>query len=198
MATVKSLSFVTLYGGQLTLSTRSVTPNYPVILSHRTTVSLETYPLLLCKWTLFVSWRSRWRLMPSFAFYSFTYMTTDGAKGLFLTQKRFVRHHFYWPRKWQSRSVFVRMVTLQRFFALLIKKGLNYCAISVFLFVFFLSDISYPVSVRHGQQSATKQPQGSRAVHTQYGNNIYIVPLRTTLVYGNSLCKEQKSMCCWK
>ena len=137
----RNVSFVTLYGGQLMLSTRSITPNYPVILSHRTAVSLETYPLLLCKWTLFVSWRSRWRLMPSFAFYSFTYMT---------------------------------------------------------FFVFFLSDISNPVSVRHGQQSATKQPQGSRAVHTQHGNNIYIVPLRTTLVCGNSVCKEQKSMCCWK
>ena len=117
----------------LTLSTRSVKPNYSAILSHRTTVSLETYPLLLCKWTLFVSWRSRWRLMPSFAFYSFTYMTTDGVKGLFLTQKRFVRHHFYWLRKWQFRSVFVRMVTLQRFFALLIRKGLNYCAITMII-----------------------------------------------------------------
>ena len=132
-ANARNVSFVTLYGGQLMLSTRSITPNYPVILSHRTTVSLETYPLLLYKWTLFVSWRSRWRLMPSFAFYSFTYMTTDGVKGLFLTQKRFVRHHFYWLRKWQSRSVFVRMVTLQRFFALLIKKGLNYCAITMII-----------------------------------------------------------------
>ena len=123
----------------LTLSTRSVKPNYSAILSHRTTVSLETYPLLLCKWTLFASWRSRWRLMPSFAFYSFTYMTTDGVKGLFLTQKRFVRHHFYWLRKWQSRSVFVRMVTLQRFFALLIKKGLNYCAITMIIQFFLLT-----------------------------------------------------------
>ena len=189
----------------LTLSTRSVKPNYSAILSHRTTVSLETYPLLLCKWTLFVSWRSRWRLMPSFAFYSFTYMTTDGVKGLFLTQKRFVRNHFYWLRKWQSSfcengdtaTVFC-FVNQERAQLLCNNDDNTVNQYFFFLFVFFLSDISNTVSVRHGQQSATKQPQGSRAVHTQHGNHIYIVPLRTTLVYGNSLSKEQKSMCCWK
>ena len=199
-----------------------------------------------------------------FASNSFTYMTTDGVKGLFLTQKQFVRHHFYWLRKWQSWSLFVWMATLQWFFCfvnqeraqLLCNNGDNtvfffaykerntgslriqftrtsleletrsgdmetssicwwsrlhiqmslldliflWTIFFPFLFFFgiFWSDISNPVSVRHGQQSATKQPQGSRAVHTQHGNNIYIVPLRTTLVYGNSVCKEQKSMCCWK
>ena len=46
-ANVPNVSFETLNGGQLTLSTQLIIPNYPVILSHRrnTTVSLETYPL---------------------------------------------------------------------------------------------------------------------------------------------------------
>ena len=47
MVTLETPALKTLYGGQLTLSTQLIIPNYPVILSHwcSTTVSLETYPL---------------------------------------------------------------------------------------------------------------------------------------------------------
>ena len=46
-ANARKVGLLTLYRGQFTLSTQSIKPNYPVILSHRhsTTVSLETYPL---------------------------------------------------------------------------------------------------------------------------------------------------------
>ena len=42
-----NISFATLFGGQFTLSTQLIKPNYPVVLSHwrSTTVSSETYPL---------------------------------------------------------------------------------------------------------------------------------------------------------
>ena len=42
-------SFETLYGGQFTLSTQLIKPNYLVVLSHQcsTIVSIETYPLNL-------------------------------------------------------------------------------------------------------------------------------------------------------
>ena len=47
-ANTRNVSFKTLYGGQLTLLTQSIKISYSVTLSHRrrTTVSLETYPLL--------------------------------------------------------------------------------------------------------------------------------------------------------
>ena len=32
--TLKNISLDTLYGGQFTLSTQLITPNYPIILSH--------------------------------------------------------------------------------------------------------------------------------------------------------------------
>ena len=47
-ANARNVSFLTLYGGQFTLSTQLIVQNYPVILSHRRspTVSLETYPFI--------------------------------------------------------------------------------------------------------------------------------------------------------
>ena len=48
-ANARNVSFKTLNGGQFTLSTQSITLNYPVTLSHRrsTTVSSETYHIYL-------------------------------------------------------------------------------------------------------------------------------------------------------
>ena len=50
-ANARNVSFLTLYGGQFTLSTQLIIQNYRVILSHRrsTTVSLETYPFIQVK-----------------------------------------------------------------------------------------------------------------------------------------------------
>ena len=129
-ANARNVSFVTLYGVQLTLSTRSITSNYPLPLHHSFFRNLPSIVMQMNTVCFVAQSLTTYVLI---CFYSFTYMTTDGAKGLFLTQKWFVRHHFYWLRKWQSRSVFVRMVTLQRFFALLIKKGLNYCAMTMII-----------------------------------------------------------------
>ena len=46
-ANARNVRFETLYGGQFTLSTQLIIPNYPDILSYRrsTTVSLETCPI---------------------------------------------------------------------------------------------------------------------------------------------------------
>ena len=49
-ANALNASFETLYGGQFTLLTQLIIPNYSVILSHlrSTTVSLQTYVLFMC------------------------------------------------------------------------------------------------------------------------------------------------------
>ena len=92
-ADVSSVSFLTLYGGQFTLSTQLIILNYRVILSHRcsATVFWETYPQNL--WQLSIL-RLRYLWYRDYGLTSFRHSRVISGCSTFPFVKAFIIHSF--------------------------------------------------------------------------------------------------------